>query len=179
MQIDLKNRQQLLLVTAMAVVGLFIANLVLITPLTNAWKARADRIAALRKQVAQGAQLLQRQASLRGRWEQMRRNTLPNDNSAAEQQVFNAIETWKQNSGATVTAVNPQWKHDSDDYITYQCRLDVAGNLPALSRFLFELEKDSMALKLDAVELATRDKLGQQLTLAVQFNGLVLTPQSQ
>ncbi len=179
MQIDLKNRQQVLVVAALAVVGLFVANLILFTPLTNAWKTRSERIAALRKQVAQGEQLLQRQQSLRSRWEQMRRHTLPTDNSAAEQQVFNAIEGWKQDSGANVTAIAPQWKHDADDYMTYECRLDVSGGLSALSRFLYAIEKDPMALKLESVELGTRDKTGQLLTLAVQFNGLVLTPQAQ
>lgn len=179
MRIDLKNRQQVLVLAALAAGGLFIANLVVFTPLTNVWKARAERLAALRKQVAQGEQLQQRQAGLRSRWAQMRRNTLPNDNSAAEQQVFNAIENWKQNSGANVTAINPQWKHDAEDYLTYECRLDAAGDLSALSKFLYEVEKDPMALKLESVELGTRDKLGQQLTLAVQFNCLVLTPPSK
>jgi Tfp pilus assembly protein PilO len=179
MQIDLKNRQQVLLLTALTVVGLFIANLIVFTPLANAWKTRADRLATLRKQVAQGIQLQQRQASLRSRWEQIRRNTLPNDNSAAEQQVFNAIENWKQSSGATVTAINPQWKHDADDYMSYQCRLDAAGDLSVLSKFLYALEQDPIALKLESVELGTRDKQGQQLTLAIQFNGLVLTPQTK
>ena len=178
MQIDLKNRQPLLLVAALGVVALYVVNLILLTPLTNAWKARAERIATLRKQVTQGAQLVQRQTTLRSRWDQMRRHALPNDNSAAEQQVFGAIESWKQNSGAVVTAINPQWKHDAEEYMTYACRLDVSGNLAALSRFLYEIEKDPVALKLEAVDLGTRDKQGQLLTLGVQFSSLVLTPQT-
>ena len=43
--------------------------------------------------------LVQREQSIRGRWEQMSRNALPNNTSAAEQQVFKAIDLWAQNSG--------------------------------------------------------------------------------
>lgn len=179
MQIDFKNRQQVLVVTALAVVALFVANLVIINPLTNAWKARSERIVALRKQVAQGTQLLQRQQILRSRWEQMRRNALPNDTSAAELQVFNAIDQWSQEARATIMARTPQWKHDAEDHMKYECRVDVAGTLDSLSRFLYNIEKDPLAVKLDSVELSSRDKTGQQLTLGVQVNGLVLTPQAK
>jgi hypothetical protein len=36
-----------------------------------------------------------------------------------------------------------------------------------------------MALRLESVELNAHDKAGQQLTLAVQFSALVLTPQAK
>ena len=60
--------------------------------------------------------------------------------------------------------------------MTYQCRMDASGNLNSLSRFLYDLEKDPMALRLDSLEISSRDKEGQQLVLAVQISGLVLTP---
>ncbi len=178
MQIDWKNRQQVLVVVAIGIVVLFVANLVILTPLTNAWKARSERIMKLRKDVAAGGQLLQRGQALRSRWGQMRRTALTNDTSAAELRMFNAIDQWAQDARATITARTPQWKHDADEYMTYECRVDVAGTLDALSRFLYNLEKDkeSLAVKLESLELSTRDKQGQQLTLGVQLSGLLLNP---
>jgi hypothetical protein len=73
-----------------------------------------------------------------------------------------------------ISAITPQWKHDSDDYMTYECRVDAAGDLEKLSRFLYSVERDPMALKLELVELGARDKEGQQLSLALQLSGLVL-----
>jgi len=176
---QIKNRQQTLLVATVAFVALFAANLVLINPLTHAWKARSDRITELRKQIAQGQQLQRRGQGIRSRWEQMRRNTLPNNTSAAEQQIFRAIDDWARRSRATVTAINPQWKHDADDYNTYECRLDLSGELSALSTLLYDGENDPMALKLESVELGARDKEGQQMALAIQISGLVLNPQAK
>jgi len=41
-------------------------------------------------------------------------------------------------------------------------------------RFLYSIERSPMALKLELVELGARDKEGQQLSLGLQFSGLVL-----
>lgn len=176
---QIKNRQQVLLILTVAAIALFAGDRLVLSPLTAAWSARAKRIGELRRKIGQGNLLVQREQSIRSRWEQMSRNTLPSNNSAAEQQVFKAIDTWAQNSGVTISAITPQWKHDSDDYMTYECRVDAAGDLGRLSRFLYSAERDSMALKLELVELGARDKEGQQLSLGLQLSGLVLTPQKQ
>ena len=79
----------------------------------------------------------------------------------------------------SITSINPQWKHDTDEYTTLQCRVEAAGSLPALSRFLFDIEKDPLPLRLEIVELSSRDSEGQQLALGLQVSGLVLTPQER
>ena len=175
----IKNRQQLLIIAAVVVVALFAADRLVLSPLTTAWKTRAERITKLRADINRAGMLVQREQSIRSRWEQMARNTLPKDTSAAEQQLNKAIEAWAQSSGVTVSAITPQWKHENDDYMTYECRVDAAGDLGKLSRFLYSAERDQMALKLELVELGARDKEGQQLSLGLQLSGLVLTPQKQ
>ncbi len=176
---QIKNRQQLLIIGAIAAIVLFAGDQLVLSPLAKAWSARAKRITELRKQITQGKMLVQREQSIRSRWEQMSRNALPNNTSAAEQQVFQAIDLWAQNSGVTISAITPQWKHDSDDYMTYECRVDAAGDLGKLSRFLYSVERDPMALKLELVELGARDKDGQQLSLGLQLSGLVLNTPTQ
>jgi hypothetical protein len=58
--------------------------------------------------------------------------------------------------------------------MTYECRVDAAGDLGKLSRFIYSVERDPMALKLELVELGARDKEGQQISLGLQLSGLVL-----
>ncbi len=174
----ISNRQQLLAIVAGGAVALYAADALLLTPLSNSYKARATRIAELRKQVDNGRALVQREQSLRGRWDQMRRNSLPNNSSAAEQQVLKGFDRWAQESRVSILSISPQWKHDSDDFMTLECRIEASGDLPRLSRFLYELERDPMALKLQMVELSARDADGQQMSLGLQVSALVLTPQS-
>ncbi|HTL59052.1 MAG TPA: hypothetical protein VL361_25490 [Candidatus Limnocylindrales bacterium] len=176
---QIKNRQQLLTIAAIAVLGLFAADKLIFDPLTNLWKTRARRVDQLRVQVAEGKALLKREPFIRGRWNQMQRNTLTNNTSAAEQQLFAAVDGWRQDSRVVINGATPQWRHDADDYMTYQCRMDASGSLSALSRFLYDIEKDPMALKLDSIELSARDKEGQQLVLSLQISGLVLTLQTR
>jgi len=121
--------------------------------------------------------LVQRETGIRNHWEEMRKRSLTNNTSAAEQQVFRAIDSWAQDTGVIVHAITPQWKHDSDEYATYECRVDASGDLSRLSRFLYHVEREPLALKLDAVELNARDKDGQQLSLGLQFSGLMLNPE--
>ncbi|MCX6914861.1 MAG: hypothetical protein NT167_17725 [Verrucomicrobia bacterium] len=180
---QIKNRQQILIMVTIAAVSLFAADRLVLSPLLKAWSVRATRIADLRKNIDRANAMMQREQlpnqSIRSRWEQMSRNTLTNNNSAAEQRVFKAVDLWAQNSGVAISAITPQWKHDSDDYMTFECRVDAAGDLGKLSRFLYSVERDPMALKLELVELGARDKEGQQLSMGLQLSGLVLTPQKR
>jgi hypothetical protein len=174
-----KNRQQLLILGVIIVVALFAGDKLLVTPLGKLWTARSKDIAELKKRVDSGQKLAQWEKSLRSRWEQMRTNTLPNNPSRAEQQLLRAFDRWSQESRISITSLSPQWKHDADDYMTLQCRVEAAGNLNAVSRFLYDVEKDPMALRLEIVEISSRDAEGQQLALGLQVSGLVLTPEQK
>ncbi len=175
----IENRQQLLIVLAVAMGVLYAADQLVFEPLLKWWKVRAGTVAELRAKVHDGRQLIQREASLRSHWDQMRTNTLPNNTSMAEQQMLKAFDNWSRESGADVNGIMPQWKNDSDDYMTLNCRVEASGDLNTVSRFIYDMEKDPMGLKLESVEFSTRDNTGQQLTLNLQISGLVLLAQGK
>jgi hypothetical protein len=68
----------------------------------------------------------------------------------------------------------PQWKGDEAAYQMLRCRLETAGNLSSLTQFLQRMEEGPMAVKLDSLQLMSRDPAGRQLTMGLQINGLVL-----
>ena len=175
----IENRQQVLVVAVAVAAALLVGNSLIYEPLSKWWSARAQQITQLRKQVSDGKQLVNREKGIRSHWEEMRTNTLPNNTSLAEQQLLKAFDTWSRDSGATITGILPQWKNDTDDYQTLNCRVEASGNLTALSQFLYDIEKSPMALKLETVELSARDTGGQQLTLGLQISGLVLNSQKR
>lgn len=172
---QIRNRQQLLIIVAGVAFGLLIADALILTPLTKAWKARSVRIADLRKQVDAGEKLLKRADALTSRWSQMLTNVLPNNHSEAEQKVLGAFDKWSQDARISVNSITPQWKRERDDeYQTLECRVDAAGSVGALAKFLFNVERDAMALKIESVEITSRDKDGANLSLGLQISGLVL-----
>lgn len=172
---QIKNRQQLLIIVAGAVFGLLIADSLVLTPLVNAWKARSVRIADLRKKVDDGEKLLKRADALTSRWSQMQTNALPNNHSEAEQKVLGRFDEWSRDARISVNSITPQWKQERDEaYQTLQCRVDAAGTVGTLAKFLFNVERDAMALKVESVEITSRDKDGANLSLGLQVSGLVL-----
>ena len=175
----LNNRQQLLTVLALAAVAIWVSDKLILSPLVASWKDRAARIASLRQSVERGAGLLQREASIRRRWDGMRTNALPTEVSAAESRVLRSFDRWSEDSRISITSIKPQWKHDADDYLTLECRVDAAGSLATVTRFLYEIEKDPLALRIEAVEIGARDNDSQQLTLGLQLSGLLLNPPAQ
>jgi Tfp pilus assembly protein PilO len=175
----IQNRQQWLVILTLAAAALFVGVNFIVEPLGGWWSSRQKQIRALRAQVTEGRQMIHREAAIRSRWQAMQANALPANTSLAEQQLLKAVDDWARSSGAEVTSLMPQWKNESTNYLTLACRVETAGDLGALSRFLYDLEKGSLALRLDAVELGTRDKEGQQMTLGLEINGLALITQEK
>jgi Tfp pilus assembly protein PilO len=173
------NRQKLLIVIVAVLVGLFVGDKLIYSPLVRLWQSRKQEIAKLRTQVAEGTHLIGRENVLRQRWDGMRNNTLPNNPSAAQEQLLNAFQNWAQESGVSLNAITPQWKSESENHKTLVCRVDASGTLWMLSRFIHHIEKGPLGLKLESVDFTSRDNTGQQLSLGLQISGLVLTPQVQ
>jgi len=172
--VKVENRQQFLVILTIVAVSLYVGVNFIATPLASWWKVRADKVAALRKQVSDGRMMIRREQALRSNWEQMQTNTLPLNTSTAEQQVVQAFDTWASDSGAAINGITPQWKNDDVDYMTLNCRVEASGDIGTLMRLLYDIEKDPMALKLDSVELSAHDTTGQSLTLGLQVSGLAL-----
>jgi hypothetical protein len=175
--VKIKNRQQLLIIATFAVVALFAADKIILTPISSLWSARSKEIAKLRTDVTTARALISQEQRLRARWDNMRRNTLPDDPSLAQQQVLQAFDRWARDSGITVTQVSPQ-RHDGDDYSTLQCRVEGSGSLDRVAKFLYAMERDPMALRFENIEISSKDNEGQQLSIGLQVSGLILPVQT-
>ena len=170
---QIKNRQQVLLLIALGAALFWVGNTLIITPLINGWEARSKRIAELKQQISQGEMLQSREQSIRDHWSQMHTNMLSANASLAQSQIFKAFDRWSQDSRMKVGSIKPQWKH-TDEYTTLECRANATGDIQSLSKFIYDAEKDPLAVKVDSVEITSRDNNGQQLSLVLQVSGLVL-----
>jgi Tfp pilus assembly protein PilO len=170
----IKNRQDFLVMLTAVVVGLAVVVNFILPPIQGWWSDRQRQIHDLREKVTDGKQMVKRDAIIRNHWNDMRENSLPASAPAAEQQFLKAIDGWSRDSGAGVTSITPQWKSDSTNYMTLSCRVEADGDLNSLSKFIYDIEKGPMPLRLDTVELGAHDNSGQQMTLGLDVNGLAL-----
>ncbi len=177
MKLDLANRQRLLAIVAGAGVALLILDRLVFTPLTNTWQAHAAEIVKLQKSVTDGRSLIARGPQLERTWAEMQAGALPKDPSQAEQDVISAFDRWSRANNVELGSIRPQWKRGATDrYSLLECRIDASGSLATLSRFLYELERSPLALRVDSVEVMSRDDYGNRLTLGLVVSGLRLSP---
>lgn len=179
MNIDPEKRQKLLIIATAAVAAVFAGDRLVVGPLMKSWQARSDRIVALNKDLAKGRQLLERRDSVRSRWQEMQTNALPTVVSEAEGRVLEALDRWSRTASVNINSVKPQWRQTEDGYMTFECRVDASGSLSTVTRFLYEVERDPLALRVEAVELAARDNNASELNVGLQVSGLVLNPPAQ
>jgi hypothetical protein len=168
------NRQQLLVILAVAVVGLFAADRLVFSPLTKLWDKRKQEITSLESKITEGKAMIRQEQAYRRRWSEMRTNALPDNQSVALEQISKAFHDWAEESGVGLIGVNPQWKNDAEDHKTVVCRVDASGTLWMLAKFIYDVERDPMGLKVEQVDFSSRDNTGQQLSLGLQVSGLVL-----
>ena len=177
----IKNRQDFLVVLTLSVVVLYVAVSFIFPPIFGWWSDRQKQIGTLRNKIKDGTRMIQRETAIRSHWRDMQANALPvgaqgagQQLQGAEQKLLKAVDRWSHDSGAEITSIMPQWKSEGTNYLTLDCRVETAGDLSALSKFLYDIERGPMMVRLDSVELSSHDVSGQQMTLGVEINGLAL-----
>ena len=168
----IENRHQMLGIAAIAIVALFLIDRVVARPLTATWKARSERITNLQKQIIDGNATLKRATIIRSRWNLMQTNTLAADN--AERRLLEAFSRWSRAANISVSSIQPQWKRGDEEFMTLECHANASGSVNAMAQFLYNIERDPMALRVETVEIQSRDESGQNLAVNLQVSGLVL-----
>ncbi len=171
------NRQRLLLVLAGVGLLLLVGDSLVLTPLAGAWQSRSAELARLQKNVTEGRGIIERADRTQKLWAEMQAQALPKDPAKAEQDLITAFDRWGRAAGIELGAIKPQWKRGAAPrYSQLECRVDATGSLASLSRFLYEVEKSPLALRIDAVEFTARDDQGQRLSLGLLVSGLRFVP---
>lgn len=166
-----RSRETWLKIIVGAVVGLFLLDRMVLSPAIAGWKKQSVRLAELRQKVERGRQLVEREKSIRARWNEMQRTDLNDESSTAENDVFKALNRWARESRINFTSLTPQWRaHEDDGYDTFECRATATGDQVALGRLVYEIETDPLPAHVEDCEIAARDTKGGQLTMALRFS---------
>jgi hypothetical protein len=173
----ISQRQRLLFLVAGISIALLILDRIAFTPLTALWRSHAAEITRLEADVANGTSLINRAQSLQQTWADMQARALPKDPSQAEQDLITALDRCRRTSGIELGSIKPQWKRGITDRSSLlECRIDATGSLATLGRFAYEVEKSSLALRIDSLAMSTRDETGQKIALELVVTGLRLSP---
>jgi hypothetical protein len=176
MKINLPDRQRWLVIGAGAVVALFLLDKVLLTPLSNWWQDSTKEISRLQTAVTDGRNAIARANRTEKEWADMQANALPKNPGQAEQEIISALDRWATTNRLDAAYSGKWTQGKTDKYSLWECRIEAAGNLSALSHFLFEIERSPLALRVQSVEISSRDDTGSKLTMGLVVSGLRFAP---
>lgn len=167
-------RERMLIIAVLVCLGALVFDQILVEPLIKHWSASEKRIAELKQNVEKGDQLLKRENALTTRWNAMVKESQTADVSAVEYDLLNAVNNWAGSSRLTVTSLRPRWITEEEGCKKLEIRVSSTGTMESIARFLYELEIDSQPLKVEDVELSTKDDKSTTLNCDVRLTRLVL-----
>lgn len=173
-----RHEKRLALIVALCV-GALVADRFVLTPLFGLWTERAGRITELNESIAKGELLVDREEIIKSRWAEMQARSLPDNKSVSESRVLGSISQWTREAGLNLSSVKPRWPKAADTHKTLQVQVLAEGDLESITRFLYSVEQDATALRVESVEITARDEYGSRLRLEVNLDGLILTEQSK
>jgi Tfp pilus assembly protein PilO len=168
------SREKVLIIAALCLFGFFALDYFLIEPLISGWKERSKRIAQLKQSLTLGESLTMRADSIEDRWKEMQSRGLPPDRAETENKLLTSVGQWAQQGNLRITALKPRWLEDEEIGDRLEMRISGSGDLRAVTRFLYELEHDPMAVRLEEIEIQARDAKGTELDVDARVTGLVL-----
>jgi Tfp pilus assembly protein PilO len=169
-----KKREQYLLIAAIVCLSILLGDKFVLSPMVNVWKKRADRIASLKQSLENGEILVEREEALKKAWEDMKSRSLAAKTSSAENQALDSVNDWARTSGLNVTSLKPRWIQGDEEPKKLELRLSAKGDMKSVARFLYELERDSLAFSVEDIEISTNNEQRNELAMNLRFTGLIL-----
>lgn len=171
---DSERRKRLLIIVTALCVGSWLADTFVISPVMASWEARATRIEDLERRIAESASLLDRENDLRERWREMRKGALSDNVSEAERAVLEGVSRWASDSRLTLSSIKPRWIQVDNATRLLEIQVEGNGGMEAVTRFIYELESDTLPLRMEELQLTSADGTGNKLSMQARFTGLVL-----
>ncbi len=173
------NREKLLYIVAATAIGLIFVDKIVFAPLAKTWKARSARVAQLTKDVNKGKLLIERDQAIRARWREMEQNALPKNRSESEILVLNKVDSWSRSARFTLSSIVPAWQNRETDHARLDCRIEGTGDMNAVMGYLYDLDGEKLAMRIESLEIVSRDKNGRQLSMDMRFSALELPESKQ
>lgn len=166
--------KRMLIIVVMICLGALLFDKLVLGAAVEGWKRRAQRIKELELKIQDGERLIRlNRADYEKQWAGMLQNSLPAERSESEQLIYDAMSRWSK-VGLTVTSQRPQWITDRDNNTRIEFRVVATGSIESITRFLYNVERDTRGLRVQDVEIGSKDESGANLSMSVLLTGVVL-----
>ena len=171
---SLSNRERVVVLLALLVVGAFLADRIVLSPLWARYQADAARADAAGQELHRVRQLLNRRPQLRAKWEQRVQAGLNEPVSRAESNLLNALEGWARQTSVSISAMRPERTTPKNGLQVVQCRLTVVGRMRSLTEYCWHLENAAIPMKIERLQLSAGDATRDSATAQLQISTVCL-----
>jgi Tfp pilus assembly protein PilO len=174
----LSKRERIILIAAIACVGLFVVNKFVVEPV----QAKLDEMEAQRQQLLgdlnEAELLIGNHRRMQKKWKAMLSDGLRSD-TEAESRVLGALRQWSGAAGLALSSIKPE--RVSSDRGLQEMIFTVAGKgtLDSVARFLWQIETAALPVKIKDMQLGSSSELGDSMSLQLHLSALYLGTQKK
>jgi hypothetical protein len=151
-------------------VGAVAINHYVVSPYVEARAAAVSDNTTLTKKVNDNRRLFRLKRDSQRQWSDMLKGGLRGNAYEAEQQMYQAVEDWADESGVSVATINPLERTARNDRIqTVRLRVTGSAATPALTKLLWAVESSNVPMRVEELSLRARKEGAdnQEVTLIV------------
>jgi hypothetical protein len=164
---NMSKREKYIAIAAGAVVLLWLADAVVLTPAWSAYNGDLDQAQALQQELFDAERLLREAGRIESEHERRIEAGLGLGPSQAQGQMVESIERWVADAGLANRSTLPERSDTADGLHIIRCRVTGEGRMSTLVRLCWLMETSEIPLRIGQMRVsssdATQDKLSIQL----------------
>ena len=168
----LSKRERRAFWMAIGVLGLFISDSFVITPVFEALDSVRKEKMRLSVEVDSMRRVLKYRGTREKKWKEMIEQGLLDDPSAAQSSMSHAIEDWSDRSRVELTAITPASPSREGGLREIIFTIAGRGDMASIGEFVWLIEQTPMPVKIMSLTLGSTNSSGRDLTLNLKISML-------
>jgi len=176
----LSRRERIMGITSILIVAALAADRLVLTPVTERLQQLEAQKQQLLAEVNEAHSLFDRRKLMEKKWQTLQADGLKTE-SEVESRILHSLDSWAQESKLTLTSVKPQRTSATKEGLQ-EVLFSVAssGSLEAATRFLWYIEKATLPVRIEDIQLGSANESGGRMSLQLRLSALYLgAPEQQ
>lgn len=170
----LTNRERTIMIVAVLAVLVLIADRYVLSPVLDEFSAIKQQKETLQATLEQSMATLERGKKLNQRWTQMQQAGLSYDVQKTEGLLLRYLEESSSRSRFLLTSIQPEHSTVQEKFGRIDFTVSGTGSMETITRFLWDVEKAQVPLKIESLQLGANDENARQMSLQVKLSSIYL-----
>lgn len=172
----LSNRERIIAIGVGAVIGLYVLDSVLLSPLLGRLNAATTAIDEGQSTLQSGVALQQNRLNAQKRWVKLAGDSLKTDASAAEAQLLNRVSDYASGSQLAVASLKPERSEKEKGFQRITIRASATGTMEQISKFLFRLRTADFPVNVNDLRIVSRRDGTDDLSIDIGVSTIFIPP---